>query len=109
MSVFALRLKEARKNLGLSQEKLGVLAGIDEASASARMNHYERGKHAPDSTMVERLANALNVPEAYFYARDDDMAWLLIQLHRADKKRRKLIVEYAQKEFLAHNTKKPSI
>ena len=28
------RLKEARLRAGLSQEKLGVLAGIDEASAS---------------------------------------------------------------------------
>lgn len=93
MSVFALRLKEARLSLGLSQEKLGVLAGIDEASASARMNQYERGKHAPDITMVERLAHALNVPEAFLYARDDDMAWLLIQLHRADKKRKKAIME----------------
>ena len=37
------RLKEARLRSGLSQEKLGVLAGIDEASASARMNQYERG------------------------------------------------------------------
>ncbi|HMU65525.1 MAG TPA: helix-turn-helix transcriptional regulator [Cellvibrionaceae bacterium] len=99
MSVFALRLKEARTHLGLSQEKLGVLAGIDEASASARMNHYERGKHAPDSTMVERLANVLNVPEAYFYARDADVAWLLIQLHRADKKRKKAIMDYVRKQL----------
>jgi transcriptional regulator with XRE-family HTH domain len=40
--------KEARLRAGISQEKLGVLAGIDEASASARMNQYERGKHTPD-------------------------------------------------------------
>jgi len=32
------RLKEARLRAGLSQYKLGVLAGLDEASSSARMN-----------------------------------------------------------------------
>ena len=45
LNIIALRLKEARLRLGLSQEKLGVLAGIDEFSASARINQYERGKH----------------------------------------------------------------
>jgi transcriptional regulator with XRE-family HTH domain len=39
------RLKEARLRTGLSQQKLGILAGIDEATASARMNQYERGIH----------------------------------------------------------------
>jgi transcriptional regulator with XRE-family HTH domain len=99
MSVFALRLKEARIRLGLSQEKLGVLAGIDEASSSARMNQYERGKHTPDSTMVARLAQALNVPEAFFYAQDDELAWLLIQWHRADKKHKKIIIECVRQQL----------
>ena len=68
--VFAIRLKEARKRAEISQEKLGVLAGIDEFSASARMNQYERGKHVPDFLMAEKLG----VPAAYFYARDDRLA-----------------------------------
>ena len=73
---------------GLSQERLGVLADIDEMSSSARMNQYERGKHEPDFSMVERIARALNVPEAYFYAKDDDAAWLLLafhQMHASDR------------------------
>jgi transcriptional regulator with XRE-family HTH domain len=72
MSIFAKRLKEARTTAGLSQQKLGVEAGIDEASASARMNQYERGKHEPDFSMVERIATVPDVPEAYFYPKDDD-------------------------------------
>ncbi len=83
MTVFAHRLKEARRAAGSAQERLGVLAGIDEASASARMNQYERGKHHPDFSMVERLATALNVPEGYFYTKDDALAYLLISFHRA--------------------------
>ena len=47
-NVFSMRLKVARKAKKLSQERLGILAGIDEASASARMNQYETGKYAPD-------------------------------------------------------------
>lgn len=82
MSVFTKRLKEARTHAGLSQEQLGVLAGIDEMSASARMNQYERGKHEPDFSMVERIAKVLDVPESYFYAKDDDAAWLLVTFHR---------------------------
>lgn len=82
MSVFGKRLKEARRAAGLSQEKLGVKAGIDEMSSSARMNQYERGKHGPDFSMVERIASALDVPECYFYCKDDDIALILIRLHR---------------------------
>jgi transcriptional regulator with XRE-family HTH domain len=82
MSVFTKRLKEARTHAGLSQERLGVLAGIDEMSSSSRMNQYERGKHEPDFSMVERIAKALNVPESYFYAKDDNAAWLLVAFHR---------------------------
>lgn len=57
-------------------------AGVDEMSSSARMNQYERGKHGPDFSMVERIAAALDVPECYFYCKDDDIALILIRLHR---------------------------
>ena len=81
MSTLAKRLKEARLRAGLSQERLGVLAGIDEMTASARMNQYERGKHAPDWLTVQRLAAVLQVPVAYFYADDDDAAELLLAFY----------------------------
>ncbi|MCL2309023.1 MAG: helix-turn-helix domain-containing protein [Proteobacteria bacterium] len=82
MAVFSKRLKEARCEAGLSQERLGVLAGIDEMSASARMNQYERGKHEPDFSMVGRIARALNMPVSYFYAENDEEAKLLTWFHR---------------------------
>jgi transcriptional regulator with XRE-family HTH domain len=78
MSVLAKRLKEARIRAGLTQERLGVLAGIDEMSASARMNQYERAKHEPDWLTVQRLAGVLQVPVAYLYAEDDATAELLL-------------------------------
>jgi len=71
------RLKEARQAADLSQKKLGILCGIDEFSASARMNQYETGKHAPDYETLTRLAKVLKVPVAYFYAEDDGLSDLI--------------------------------
>ncbi|WP_373976285.1 helix-turn-helix domain-containing protein [Chitinibacter sp. SCUT-21] len=66
-SPFPIRLKEARLNKGLTQVQLGVRIGMDENSASARMNQYEKGKHAPDYDTMKRMADELGVPVAYFY------------------------------------------
>lgn len=71
---------------GLTQEKLGVAAGIDEASASARMNQYEKGTHAPNYEMSEKFAKVL-VPVEYLYARDDQVAALLLAFSKLDKER----------------------
>ncbi|HKN05016.1 MAG TPA: helix-turn-helix transcriptional regulator [Buttiauxella sp.] len=68
------RLKEARLKAGLSQQRLGILAGIDEATASARMNQYERGIHTPDFALACKLAEVLKVPACYFYTVEDDLA-----------------------------------
>jgi len=72
------RLKELRTAAKLSQKKLGILAGIDEFSASARMNQYEKGKHIPDFSTIQRFAKVLKVPACYFYAEDDDMAKMIL-------------------------------
>lgn len=68
------RLKEARLRAGLSQQRLGILAGIDEATASARMNQYERGIHTPDFALACKLAEVLNIPACYFYTVEEDLA-----------------------------------
>src|SRR3982751_4721260 len=81
MSALSKRLREARLKAGLSQERLGVLAGSDEMSASARMNQDERCKHSPDWLTVQRLAAVLEVPVAYLYADDDAMAEMLLVFH----------------------------
>ena len=68
------RLKQARESLDLSQKQLGIKAGIDEFSASARMNQYETGKHTPDYLTLSKLAKVLKVPTAYFYTENDILA-----------------------------------
>ncbi|HEU0189557.1 MAG TPA: helix-turn-helix transcriptional regulator [Gallionella sp.] len=89
LPLFPSRMKAARERLGISQTELGVRAGIDEFCASARINQYERGKHAPDFLTVCNLAKVLGVPAAYFYAEDDNLAELIVlfgKLRTAEQK-----------------------
>ncbi|HCL6628769.1 TPA: helix-turn-helix transcriptional regulator [Citrobacter amalonaticus] len=79
------RLKIARINAGLKQAELGVRAGLDEESASARISSYENEVHAPDFRLVRKIAAVLDVPEAYFYAVEDDLAELILRHHRYKK------------------------
>lgn len=76
-SPLAKRLKEARLACGLSQRKLGLLALIDESTASVRMNQYETGKHEPDFNTLTHIAAVLHLPVAFFYAEEDSLAhWI---------------------------------
>lgn len=79
------RLKISRVNADLTQAELGARAGLEEESASSRISSYEKGIHAPDFGLVCKLAAVLDVPEAYFYAVDDDLAELILQFHRYKK------------------------
>lgn len=90
ISVVAKRLRDARSRAGISQKQLGIQAGIDALSASPRINQYERGKHEPDLRTLTRLAAALDVPVAYFYCDDAELAQLVLRfakLRRAERKR----------------------
>ena len=76
-SPFPRRLKEARASYGVSQKQLGINAGFDEFGSSSRMNQYERGKHMPDFHAARLISKALNVPTAYLFAEEDDLAELI--------------------------------
>jgi transcriptional regulator with XRE-family HTH domain len=90
---FPQRLKEARTKIGVSQKKLGILAGIDEFSSSARINQYEKGKHAPDFAMAKRLAAILKIPTSYLYEADDNIAAMLILYFQLKDDERKKVLE----------------
>ncbi|HDR8993357.1 TPA: helix-turn-helix transcriptional regulator [Burkholderia vietnamiensis] len=94
MSVLAQRLKEARQRAGMSQERLGIEAGLDPMSASTRMNRYELGKRVPDPDLVARLAAVLHTPATYFYATDDMEADLLLKFHRLNKNQRGSVIDF---------------
>lgn len=76
-TVFPQRLKDARQAAGLTQEALGIAAGIDEAVARMRVNKYERGTREPDTQTAAALAKALGVPLASLYADSPAMAQLI--------------------------------
>ncbi len=76
---FCKRLKEARLAKGFSQKGLGMAAGIDAFSASARINRYELGKHKADWVAIQNLANALGIDPTYFFARDDELAEIILR------------------------------
>ena len=94
MSTLVKRLKEARLRAALSQEQLGILAGIDPASASARMNRYELGKRVPDLALVEKLGDVLGVPTAYFLAASNEEAELLLMFHRLQEAKKAQALDY---------------
>lgn len=77
-----MRLKEARQKSGLSQKELGIKAGIDEFTASPRINQYEAGKHTPSYLTLVQLAEVLEVPVPFFYCADDMLARLMLQYSR---------------------------
>ncbi|HAT3901993.1 TPA: helix-turn-helix transcriptional regulator [Citrobacter koseri] len=80
--IFCRRLKEARLAAGLSQKKLGIAAGIDEFVASTRINRYEKGVHEADIHTAQKLAQTLNIPLAYFYVENDQLATIVMNFDK---------------------------
>ena len=54
---FGKRLREIRKNKGISQEKLSKRAGFDRTY----VGKIERGERSPSLETIEKLADALEV------------------------------------------------
>ena len=81
------RLKEARVKRGYTQERLGVLSGIDESTAYSRLSHYENGTHKPSFDLICTFSRILDVPECYFYILNDDFAEKVLVLYRNFKLR----------------------
>ena len=92
VSIVAERLKEDRLNVGISQKQLGIQAGIDDFSASARINQYERGKHMPDLQTLTRLAAVMGVPVPYFYCEDAELAAVIVKFSALGKAQRKRLL-----------------
>lgn len=61
--LFGTRIRQAREQLGLSQEDLATLVARDQRAIS----EYENGKRRLSATDVPAFAKALDVPILYFY------------------------------------------
>ncbi|HBJ6681124.1 TPA: helix-turn-helix domain-containing protein [Salmonella enterica subsp. enterica serovar Muenchen] len=75
------RLKEARKSVGMSQEKLSRLVGIKGVNPRSRLSSYEQGRSEPPFELMVKMAKVLGVPEYYFYTIDDAVAREMLGLN----------------------------
>lgn len=93
-NLFSKRLREARLQFGIPQDKLGVLIGLDESCSSARMSRYENGVHEPPFKTIEKIASALKLPTAYFFCEDDRLAEIISRYQFSSEQNRQLIADF---------------
>jgi transcriptional regulator with XRE-family HTH domain len=93
-TLFGRRLREARNRIGIAQDKLGVVIGMDESCSSARISRYETGTHEPPVATAEKLAAALKVPLAYFYCEDNQLAEILIHYVAFDNDQKNQLLKH---------------
>jgi len=86
------RLKQARKKAKITQKDLGIRIGMEPSSASGRMNHYEKGRHTPDVTALQRMADELGVPLNYFFCEDDSAAELACLIDKLSEDEKVLLI-----------------
>lgn len=64
--------------------------GVDDSNTTApRISRYERGMHKPDLETIEKLAELLDLPAAYFVAASDVVAEAILLLSQLDARRQK--------------------
>ncbi|MCD9098028.1 helix-turn-helix domain-containing protein [Luteimonas fraxinea] len=87
-TVVGKRLRMARLARELTQAQLGERLGLDDPNTAApRISRYERGMHEPDLITLEKLAEALELPVAYFYTSSDLLAEVILVISRLPRKR----------------------
>lgn len=77
----------------MPQDRLGVLIGLDEGSASARISRYETGVHQPPYALTQKLAAVLSVPTAYLYCEDENLAALILEWGKLGPRKRRRLLE----------------
>lgn len=88
------RLKQARKHAKITQKNLGIMIGMDESSASGRMNHYEKGRHTPDISTLKKMADALGVPLNYFFCEDNESAELATAISKLTIEQKNQVIDF---------------
>ncbi|MDW1750204.1 helix-turn-helix transcriptional regulator [Vibrio sp. Vb2133] len=96
---FPQRLKQARNRVGISQRELGIRLGMDPSSASGRMNHYEKGRHMPDIGTLQKLAQELGVPVAFFFSDSDSSAELACLIEQLNEKEKQALITHLKQEL----------
>lgn len=94
-ATFAQQLKQARALRGLSQRALGALVDKDQDKnrGAVLINRYEREVNQADMTKAAELAKALDVPVAYLFAEDDDLAAAILAFAKLSSEQRQRMRE----------------
>ena len=95
-SRFCSRLKMVRKSNKITQEKLGLLIGLDEFVASTRINRYEKAVHIADPNTAERIAQVLDEPLSFFYAETEELAELNRIFYHLDLVNKQQLLAFAR-------------
>lgn len=97
-STFGRRLREARLSKGLTQAALGAVLGLEEENTAApRISRYERGDRMPDNESMEKLAEALDLPVAYFHAVSEPMAEAILVMSQLSPEKQEELVKVMRK------------
>ncbi|MBF4371021.1 XRE family transcriptional regulator, partial [Vibrio anguillarum] len=76
----------------------GVKIGMEQGSASGRMNHYEKGRHVPDIGTLQRMAEELNVPLNYFFCENDLSAELACAIDKMSDEEKAMLLDSLNRE-----------
>lgn len=103
-SLFGRRLREAREMREMSQTALGLAAldTVDEHTAAPRISKYERGVNTPKFETIEQLAEALDMPAAYFLTESEDLAPAILLFAQLPPKQQREAVAFLKKLVQAH-------
>ncbi|WP_425521773.1 helix-turn-helix domain-containing protein [Xanthomonas vesicatoria] len=95
---FGRRLREARLARGMNQAALGAVLGLEEQnSAAPRISRYERGDRMPDNESMAKLAEALELPVAYFHAVSDPMAEAILLMSQLSPEKQQELIQVIRK------------
>jgi transcriptional regulator with XRE-family HTH domain len=87
--VFMVNMKNHRKQMGFTQEKLAELCNTD----PCYIRQIENGRRFPSLAYIERIAAALNIaPYRLFYGETDTEDEGLAALHREQKQKIKTML-----------------
>ena len=87
------RIRRARKNKGLSQEELGNLIGVHGNTVSA----WENGVFLPKILIMQKLAQALDIPEKDLLTDPPDDSWML-EIKISNKE----VIDMTQCEYISN-------
>lgn len=79
---------------GLTQAALGAVLGLEEENTAApRISRYERGDRMPDNESMAKLAEALELPVAYFHAVSEPLAEAILVMSQLGEEEQEALVQ----------------